>query len=171
MWGAGAAFLGLFPPRLLPPSASLPYVGFLSKLPTELSSRGLPGAHREMGVGGGGKGVFLALLGNEVGATLRGFPSAGAGHMPANLDCESCLRGVPPGAQWGGASVGRRGHGGGAGRKEERLEQASAPLWWVPYPSAWTYGWPCTSPTWEATGQQIKPWTPPVWQRAGVFDH
>lgn len=73
MWGAGAASLGLFPPRLLPPSASLPYVGFLSKLPTELSSRGLPGAHREMGVGGGGKGVFLALLGNEVGATLRGF--------------------------------------------------------------------------------------------------
>lgn len=80
--GAGAASLGLFPLRVLSPSASPPYVRFLSTLPTEPSSKGLPRAHGEMGVGGGGgavdrlpwwPGVFLALLGNEVGVTLRGF--------------------------------------------------------------------------------------------------
>lgn len=159
-WGAGAASLGLFPLRVLSPSASPPHVGFLSKLPTEPSSRGLPRAHREMGVGGSWGAVdrlpwwlrgVLGFAGKGGGRQPERFPSVGAGPTPASLDCESCLAQgsawcmVVVGGQW--AEEGMEGVWVG---KKKGVCIGLRPILVGPPPSACIYGWPCTPPTWEA---------------------
>lgn len=110
-----------------------------------------------MGVGGAGKGV--ALLGHEAGATLRGFLALEQGPRLPTWTVKAACAGFHlvhsrAGSQW--AEEGMEGVRGG---KEERLEQACAPLWWVPHPLPAHMAGCALPPRGRQDRQRIKPWS------------
>lgn len=122
-----------------------------------------------MGVGGGGKGV--ALLGHEAGATLRGFLALEQGPCLPTWTVKAACTGFHlvrsgAGSQWAeegmeGVQVGKK-----KGLNRPPPHSGGSPTLclhiWLAMHCPHVGG---------RTGQRIKPWTPPVWQRARVFDH